>query len=174
MQYLTYACRTLILSLSTFWLLSGCQKDNPVALLPSDVAGTYDFTTFIFIPDAAAIAPANVLDTLITENTNLRLTASGQFVLSYQFRRGTESLIAGTFEVTQRRITLKAYAGSEAQLTSLLLDSPLVLNRTEVEGVLEARIRKTVNLAAFSNRYRGVPPIQGTLQLRLVQRLTTP
>jgi hypothetical protein len=173
MRSLLLAIR-MLLALAALWFLGGCQKENPVAVLPSDVAGTYDFTTFIFIPDAAAIAPANVLDTLVSENTNLRLTASGQFVLSYQFRQGPESLIAGTFDVTQRRITLKPYAGSEAQLTSLLLDSPLVLNRTDVEGVLEASIRKTADLAAFSNRYRGVPPVQGTLRLRLVQRSVTP
>lgn len=169
-----FGVSALLLMLSFALLSSGCQKENPVQVLPEDVAGTYDFTHFIFIPDAAAIAPANVLDTLVAANTNLRLTASGQFVLSYQFINGPESLIAGTFEVDERRITLRAYPGAEAQLTSLLLDSPLVLNRTDVDGVLEASIRKTVDLAAFSNRYRGVPPIEGTLRLRLVLRLNAP
>ncbi|WP_054684576.1 hypothetical protein [Rhodothermus marinus] len=94
-----FGVSALLLMLSLALLSSGCQKENPVQVLPEDVAGTYDFTHFIFIPDAAAIAPANVLDTLVAANTNLRLTASGQFVLSYQFINGPESLIAGTFEV---------------------------------------------------------------------------
>lgn len=168
-----YAFGASVVLLNLVFVLSGCQKENPVQVLPEDVAGTYDFTHFIFIPDAAAIAPANVLDTLVAQNTNLKLTAGGQFVLSYQFIGGVESLIAGTFEVNERRVTLRAYSGAEAQLSALLLDSPLVLNRTDVEGVLEVSLRKTVNLAAFSNRYRGVPPVEGTLRLRLEQRRST-
>lgn len=150
--------------------LSGCKKDNPVNVLPSDVAGAYYFSEFQFVPDASAIQPANVLDTLVTQDTYLRLISSGQFILNYRFRGGQESIISGDFSVSTSRITLRAAPGSEARLISLLLNSPIVFNRNEGPGEAESLVSytvKTVDLASFSNKYAGVPPVRGTLQIEL-------
>lgn len=151
-------------------IMAGCGKENPVVVLPADVAGNYDFTRFEFVPDASAITPANLLDTLITERTYLRLIAGGQFILNYQFIDGPESIISGDFTVSSTRITLQASPGSEARLTSLLLHSPLLLIRSIEDESLTSSTRKTVDLAAFSGRYSGVPPVRGTLEIRLVHQ----
>jgi hypothetical protein len=150
--------------------LTNCDKSNPVNVLPEDVAGTYDFIQFVFIPDAAALESANLLDTLVVGNTNLRLLDGGQFTLNYQFMNGPESIISGDFSVSTSEIRLAAAAGSEARLASLLLHSPLRLKRNIDLDKLESTTTKTVDLSAYSGRYAGVPPVRGRLILELVLR----
>ncbi|MCH8569538.1 MAG: hypothetical protein LAT67_14795 [Balneolales bacterium] len=149
----------------------GCSKDNPVNILPSEVAGTYDFIRYEFVPSAAAIQPANVLDTLVVQNTFLRLTEGGQFLLNYQFINGPESIISGNFSITANRVELQPAAGSEARLTSLLLQPPLRLDRIPAQGQfrdsLEMAKEQVVDLSNFSNRYDGIPPVPGVLFLQL-------
>lgn len=147
---------------------TSCDKSNPVQVLPEDVAGTYDFQQFVFIPDAVALESANLLDTLVVENTNLRLLDGGQFTLNYQFVGGPEAIISGDFRVSSTEIRLQAAAGSEARLASLLLHSPLRLRRNIDLDKLEASVTKTVDLSAFSGRYAGVPPVAGRLVLELI------
>ena len=151
--------------------LGACKKDNPVNVLPDEVAGKYIFTEFVFVPDAAAIQPANVLDTLVANNTYLRLIAGGQFILNYQFTGSNESIISGDFTITVDNIRLRAAPGSEARLISLLLNSPLDLERVFGNGDEESfqtSVRKTVDLESYSSKYDGVPPVRGTLRLTLV------
>ncbi len=152
----------------------GCSKDNPVNVLPDEVAGTYDFNRYEFVPTASAIDPANVLDTLVVENSFLRLTSGGQFLLNYQFVNGPESLISGNFSISANRVELQAAAGSESRLTALLLESPIRLNRVSVSNQtrdgLEMENSQTVDLSNFSNRYEGLPPVPGTLFLSLTPR----
>lgn len=149
---------------------SSCDKSNPVRVLPEDVAGTYDFQQFVFIPDASALDPANLLDTLAVSNTNLRLLDGGQFTLNYQFLGGPEAIISGDFTVSASEIRLQSAAGSEARLASLLLHSPLSLRRNIDLDKLEASDTKTVDLSAFAERYAGVPPVRGRLVLELILR----
>ena len=159
-----------IVSILSILMLNACSEDNPVNILPSDVAGDYFFTEFQFVPDASAIAPANVLDTLVFEDTYLRLIAGGQFIINYRFIDGPESIISGDFSVTIEKITLRAAPGSEARLISLLLNSPLEFDRNTVNNGQErliANIRKTVDLESYSDSYDGVPPVKGTLKIQL-------
>jgi hypothetical protein len=149
---------------------SSCDKSNPVRVLPEDVAGTYDFQQFVFIPDAAALEPANLLDTLAVDNTNLRLLDGGQFTLNYQFQGGSEAIISGDFSVSATEIRLQAAAGSEARLASLLLHSPLRLRRNIDLDKLEASATKTVDLSAYAERYAGVPPVRGRLVIEMILR----
>ncbi len=149
---------------------SGCSEDSVVNVEPEEVAGTFDFTTYTFTPDAAAIQPAIVLDTLAVENTNLRLIAGGQFILSYQFIDGPESVIIGDFTATENEIRLTVGSGNNDRLTSLLLHTPLVFNRSANKTRLTHASTRTVDLSAFSNRYSGIPPITGQLELELLQR----
>lgn len=151
-------------------ILSGCDKENPINVLPSDVAGDYQFTEYQFVPDASAIAPANVLDTLITDKTYIRLIAGGQFIFNYQFRGGQESIIAGEFTVTTSNIILRASPGSEARLISLLLSSPIEFDRSSDSsnpGQITSTTLKTVDLESYSDNYSGVPPVRGRLIMRL-------
>ena len=149
---------------------TSCDKSNPVRVLPEDVAGVYDFQQFIFIPDASALEPANLLDTLVVDNTNLRLLDGGQFTLNYQFKGGSEAIIAGDFSVSSTEIRLQAAAGSEARLASLLLHSPIRMRRNIDLDKLEASVTKTVDLSAYAERYAGVPPVRGRLLIEMILR----
>ncbi|MCH8557410.1 MAG: hypothetical protein LAT84_06310 [Balneolia bacterium] len=143
-------------------------------MLPEEVAGTYDFDRFEFVPSASAIQPAVVLDTLVAENTFLRLTSGGQFLLNYQFQNGPESLISGNFSVSANRVELQPSAGSEARLTSLLLEAPILLTRVPVSGQSRDSFNmensQTVDLSVYSGRYEGLPPVPGILFLDLSPR----
>lgn len=162
---------SLVVSIMLLVLFTSCDKENPVNVLPSDVAGDYLFTEFQFVPDASAIDPANVLDTLVTDKTYLRLIAGGQFILNYQFREGQESIISGEFSVTTDRISLRAAPGSEARLISLLLSSPIEFDRSDATGQITSITQKTVDLASYSDNYEGVPPVRGRLIMRLTPQL---
>ncbi len=159
--------RPFLIVIATLVFFSSCDKENPVNVLPSDVAGDYLFTEFQFVPDASAIDPANVLDTLVGDKTYLRLIAGGQFILNYQFREGQESIISGEFSVTTDRISLRAAPGSEARLISLLLSSPIEFERSNEQGQITSITQKTVDLASYSDNYEGVPPVRGRLIMRL-------
>lgn len=154
----------LVLGLS---VLAGCTGTPVEPPSPRDVAGTFEFTEFRFVPDAAALAPANVLDTL-DALPSLLLTEGGQWVLVYRFRGGVTSLLFGDFSVSSNEVRLDAAATTEARLAQVLLESPIRLTRYPAEpDLFTAAIRKTVDLEAYSNRYRGVPPVTGTLRLRI-------
>lgn len=159
--------QSLIAALTLLVLFTSCDKENPVNVLPSDVAGDYLFTEFQFVPDASAIDPANVLDTLVRDKTYLRLIAGGQFILNYQFREGQESIISGEFSVTTELIILRAAPGSEARLISLLLSSPIEFERSNATGQITSITQKIVDLASYSDNYEGVPPVRGRLIMRL-------
>lgn len=151
-------------------ILASCSEDSVVNVEPEEVAGTFDFSTYEFIPNASAIQPAIVLDTLAVENTNLRLIAGGQFILSYQFMNGSESVIIGDFTATENEIQLNVSGGNNERMASLLLHSPLVFTRSANTNRLTLSENRTVDLSAFSNRYSGIPPVAGRLEIELLQR----
>lgn len=155
-------------------VVAGCSEENPANVTPDEVADDYSFSRFEFIPLATAVAPANILDTLITANSFLKLTQGGQFLLNYQFTEGPESIIAGNFSLTATQVKLMAAAGSEARLAPLLLDPTVHLDRIPEEGQigerLELSIVKTADLSKFSDRYQGLPPLQGRLEIILTPR----
>lgn len=150
-------------------ILGQCDKSNPVRVLPEDVAGTYQFTNYVFTPDASALEPANLMDTLVVASTNLVLLDGGQFTLNYRFINGSQSIISGDFTATVDEIKLTAAPGSEARLASLLLHSPLELQHDIEIGRLESTTTKTVDLSTFSGRYKGVPPVPGRLEMVLIR-----
>lgn len=153
-----------------FISFTGCGDDNPVKLSPDEVQGRYDFTEFIFTPDAEALAAANVLDTLVMDRTSLLLLDGGQFALSYQFIDGEESLISGDFTVTASAVELNMSSGSEERQKELLLHSPLRLSRNLENSSLETVEVSTKDLSLFSDRYAGIPPVEGELRIVLVPR----
>ena len=158
---------SILLILTTALALSNCSKDNPVNVLPEDVAGTYEFLRYSFVPNASAVQSVNLLDTLVTQNTYVRLTDGGQFIINYQFLGGPQTFINGDFTLNQSRIVFQAAPGNEARLTSLLLTSPLRFDRNLSDNTLESFTERTADLAAFSDRYQGVPPVEGRLEIIL-------
>lgn len=160
----------LVAILIGFITVTGCGDDNPVRLSPDEVQGRYDFTEFVFNPDAAALMTANVLDTLVMDRTSLLLLDGGQFALNYQFINGEESLISGDFTVTESAVELNMSSGSEERQNELLLHSPLRLIRNMETSSLELREVRTKDLSLFSDRYAGIPPVEGELKIKLVLR----
>lgn len=170
----TYNTKSKILALAAiligFITITGCGGDNPVKLSPEEVQGRYDFTEFIFIPDAEALMAANVLDTLVLDRTSLLLLDGGQFALNYQFKHGGESLISGDFSVTESVVELKMSSGTEGRRNELLLHTPLKLIRNLETSRLEIMEVRTKDLSLFSDRYKGIPPVEGVLRIKLVLR----
>lgn len=160
----------LVAVLIGFISFTGCGDDNPVRLSPDEVQGRYDFTEFVFDPDAAALMNANVLDTLVMDRTSLLLLDGGQFALNYQLIGGEESLISGDFTVTESVVELKMSSGSEERQNQLLLHSPLRLTRNMQTSNLATMEVKTKDLSLFSDRYAGIPPVEGELRIRLILR----
>lgn len=156
-------------------LSAGCDTTDPVSpASPADVEGLYDITEFLFNPQAAAIADANVLARLEPGATLdlLNTQRGGQFQLRYQFTGELPDLISGDFTVTQDNVTLTVREEDRPSLSGLLLDAQIVLVR-ESDTVLSRSVTKSVNLEAFdAEEYggAGLTSVQGTLTLRLVQR----
>lgn len=65
-----------ILGLALALALSACDSSGD-AVTPGDVAGEYVFSDFRFIPESTLLPAANLLDTLVAENTRLQLSAAG-------------------------------------------------------------------------------------------------
>lgn len=147
---------------------SGDPDDNPD---PSDVDGTYEFTQYVFEPSGSGFQPIQVLDTLDTEETELRLFADGEFFLIYQFVAGDQYLVTGEFDVSTGAVTLSVGDEDQADVERILLSDEFTLRRDpDGSDVLSAEVTKTINPSAFSDRYEGVESMAGTLRIRLDQR----
>ncbi len=156
-------------------LFAACDTEDPEPpASPADVEGTYDLTEFLFNPQAAAIADANVLDRLAPGATLdlLNTQRGGQFQLRYQFTGELPDLISGDFEVTETSVTLTVREEDRPSLSGLLLNAQIAFVR-ENDTVLSRSVTKTVNLQAFDpEQYggAGLTEVRGTLTLVLVRR----
>lgn len=165
--------RTLLLlcASAALLLVGGCDSGDPDDDAdPRDVAGIYRFTEYSFNPSGTGFQPIDVLDTLNTATTELRLASDGDFQMLVQFVGGDLFLAHGTFSVTTRAVNLNGSDDDEDDFERLLLDQEFTLRRDpDQPEVLSADIPKTINPSAFSDRYEGVPSMSGTLRLRLVR-----
>jgi hypothetical protein len=170
MQNVTASLRLLCggTLLAALLMLTACDSSDPVAVDPSEVQGTYDFTEYTFDPTAGVIPEYDMLDTLTS--INLQLVAGGVFVLQYQFE-GASSLVAatGNYTVTEDEVRMVGNESNAAQFEAILLEREFALERTSAE-VLTDEQGKTVDLSAFSEVYQGLPPVEGRLLLRLALR----
>ena len=160
-------------SRTAFWLIAGlilfgCDSDADDPQ-PRDVAGEYVFTRFEFVPDSPLLPPAVVLDTLVQSNTRLQLFSSGRFTLLYQFEGANPEFIGGDFDVNAERVRLRGREDEEEFYRRLLLGPEITLIRDENDA-FRATIRRTVNLEAYSARYRGLRTVDGVVELALVRR----
>lgn len=152
--------------------VAGCDTTDPVPpAAPEEVAGTYDFAEFRFVPTSSGIVPLNLLDTLITDETQLDLAANGEFQLVYRLEGSTFSdNVRGTFNASRDEVVLSARAVDVARLEALLLRQQLTFTRT-TETELLLSDQRTVDLESFDDeRYGGLDAVTGALRLRLVLR----
>jgi len=153
----------------------GCDTTDPVPTVePEEVTGTYDFTQFRFNPDRSGIVGVNLLDTLVVDETSLRLTDGGEFLLTFQFVGETfDDRIRGTFEATSEEVTLTARSEDVDLLGALLLSQGITFQR-ESEDVLRLSEDRTVDLEAYDEEvYGGIEPQPGQLTVQLQLREPT-
>lgn len=176
--------RTVTTSRRCFWplllalaliILPACGDDDEDDINPDVLVGTYAFETFTFDPPGTEISTANVLDTLVASATSLSFFQDEDFLLRYQYEgEDIVDVVAGDFDTGSDNVRL--VIGEESARQRLLLPEELSLNVLDDGARLEAEIeRQQVDLTNFSEiRYEGVPPVDGTLTLRLVRTGTTP
>ena len=151
---------------------AACDSGDPIdAPGPEDVAAIYDFTALSFTPQAQAVQPVNLLDSLDLTDTNLRLGSSGNFILTYQFLGGGPFFLTGDFSVTEQTVRIEGRGEDRDDYRLLFLEEDFTLRRTAGLGTLSADIVKNVNLQEYDpDKYAGLTSVPGTLRLRLEPR----
>ena len=143
---------------------SGDAIDPPS---PADIAGTYAFEAFRFRPAASALAPVDVLDTLVATDSYVQFFDGGQAILQFRRAGGTTRFVPGDVEVRRDQVRLTFQGGNDATLARLVLPNVLVFDR-EDDGGLTVTESFTADLEAYDvDRYAGFDAIPGTLTLRL-------
>ncbi len=152
--------------------LTACDSGGEDAVDVAVVVGTYAFSQWTFAPNASAIADANVLDTLVAVQTSMRFTADRRFLLDYRFVGGANDLfISGTYAINGQQLDVRLDGSFDTTRRKLLLPRDFTLRVLDNGVRLEGSIpRNGVDLTEFSNRYAGVPPLDGTLLLQLRKR----
>ena len=156
---------TAVLAVLSLTLL-GCDSNSADEDLGTH-AGEYTFQQFRFVPDSPLLEPVNMLDTLVVSATRLQLFTSGRFTLLYQFEGGKSTFVGGDATGASGGVKLKGERSDEAIYGSLLLPVEFELKTGTAAGTLNATLERRVNLAAFSDRYQGLPSVEGRLVLAL-------
>lgn len=138
------------------------NEDDGIA----ELAGEYTFSEFRFTPDSNLLEPVNMLDTLVVEATRLQLFSSGRFTLLYQFEGGQSTFVGGNATRTNDGVRISGDRDNEEIFAALLLPVEFELT-AESTTTLTAREDRRVDLARFSDRYEGLPSVEGTLFLTL-------
>ena len=148
--------------------LAGCDSSEEESRV-TEVTGTYSFTQLRFVPDAPALAPINLMNRLVPEETELRLLGSGQFTLFYQFEDGVQSQATGTFTATDERVRLNVDEEDQDRLADVLLGGEQ-LTFTRADGVLTLNQRKTIDPRPFGPEYTGIASAEGVLDVQLIRQ----
>ena len=155
-------CITLFAAIA----VAGCNQNDQLAqpVTADEVAGSYEFTQFEFVPDDEFIVSVNMLDSLVSL-TELKLGTDDRFVLSYHFDGGAQRSIGGAMKINTGDIQLEAESGNEEALATLFLGDLITLDRKDMQ--LSASIPSTIDSTKFSADSTG-----GTLEIRLRPRTT--
>ena len=175
---MTFSARSYLslLVLMLLGVLVGCDSGDPIddpGTGTTPVSGTYLVEAFSVTPDASRIPPLNLLDTLVLDETRLQLFEGGDFVFTYRYLGGPAAALLGRYTYSSRDVRLQADPTSSDlhDLRALLVNDQLTLQRSnEDQDLLSASFRKTVDMAALSDGYEGIPPIAATVQVRLRER----
>ncbi|NNE68784.1 MAG: hypothetical protein HKN29_00320 [Rhodothermales bacterium] len=155
----------LLLPLALFWAACDSGDSGPDI---DDVVGEYGFIEYRFLPDSPLLEPVDMTDTLVVAETRLQLFTSGRFTLLYRFEGSpSATFVGGDAERTSRGVKLKGESDDEDAYLDLLLPVEIELSTGTTPGRLSANIDRRVNLSAFSDRYAGLPSVEGTLILSL-------
>lgn len=148
-------------------LLAACDSGDAVdPPSPADVAGTYDLAALRFVPNSSALAPVNVLDTLVTAESFVRILDGGQAQLEFRRRGGTARFVPGTVEVRARQVRVTFAEGNGDVLARLVLPRVLTFDRDGDD--LDVTTDLTANLEAYdADRYGGFTSVPGELTVRL-------
>jgi hypothetical protein len=149
--------------------LAACDSDGGDAPTPADIAGVYDVQELRFRPNAGALSAANVLDTLVAENTSFEILDSGDAIFRYRIRGGQTRVLLGEVEVRSQEVRLQFESGSATARQQLLLPESIVFTR---EGTgLSASVETRVDLEAYDpDQYDTFDNVLGRLTLRLSPR----
>lgn len=149
-------------------IYSACDSGGPNVEV-SEIDGDYEFTEFRFLPDASALPAVNVLDTLTDNTASLSLSSNRRFTLRYRFQEADGSnFIDGSFDPAEDdRIQLNVSEETRAEADDVLLPGSFRLDIVEDGARLEGEFADRVDLAAFSESYAGIPPVEGRVILRL-------
>lgn len=157
----------LLLLLPSVFLWAACDSGDSGPDI-DDIVGEYGFIEYRFLPDSPLLAPVEMTDTLVVAETRLQLFTSGRFTLLYRFEGApSATFVGGDAERTSSGVRLKGESSDESAYLDLLLPIEIELNTGATSGRLSANMDRRVNLSAFSDRYAGLPSVEGTLILSL-------
>ncbi len=128
------------------------------------VEGQYRFTQLRFDVSAAAVADAEVLDSLVASSTYLQFFSDGNVILPYQFSgEGSSGVYSGNYTANGGEVTIDF----NTTPVRLLMPREITL---EIEGdgsVLSAEESLNMDLSGFSDAYPAGDRFAGTLMVRL-------
>lgn len=165
MRVIRYWLPAGLLTIMLVVVFAGCDSSDPSDEDFAEVSGNYTFTTYAFDPTGPALPTFSMLDTLVADETDLRLFDGGDFVLTYRFEGGNTNVVFGTYGVSDEEVSFRVSNESSGRLASLLLPEEFSLLRT-TDGDLETEFNITVDLGNFSSEFAGTQA-EGVLQLRL-------
>lgn len=150
-----------------FFTLSACDSDSGGG--SGNLDG--DFTLERLEFDVSALGSVNVLDTLVLDQTMLKLFGGdAEFDLQYQIEGETTGSrrLTGTFDANDERVQFD-FNASSSDLARLLLPSEFTLQIEENGDVLRGSIaRSNVDLARYNDDlYGDIGTVRrGTLEIR--------
>lgn len=151
-------------------VFAGCDEDP--AINPAEVAGEYEFAVYRFELQGGGFAPdANVLDTLSTVHTTLKLFKNNKFFLEYRFKgEAGSSLLSGTFSLQSEEVVLRFDRGSASELRELLMPEEIAFSiRDGGNRLVASLLRENVRLDQFDARY-GTFEYDGVLRIEVRRR----
>lgn len=170
-----YTLRLFALLLPILFI-SGCtslwEASTPDVDL-SEVTGTYEIDHFRFEPQASALESINMLEYVQRNSTNLELTESQDFILTYQIRGEERVKVVGSYEVTPETIQLNGQDKDAERYEKILLDPAMTLQREE-PNTLRFDGQTEVSPENLTSEYQGMTDVEGNLTIELVRERESP
>jgi hypothetical protein len=156
-------------------LATGCDSGDGVEVTPEDVEGTYSFLEFTFVPNAARIPSVDARESLVEDETFLRLFGSGQAQLLYDFEDGPSGFLDGQVSLSESTVTVELENSTGAR-DQLLLPATLRLDRESADVLTtvttsngeRSGFATTANLELFDpDGFEGLTSVSGELFITL-------
>ncbi len=154
----------------TMLFASGCASLFNEPVPPEDVSevtGTYQIRHFEFVPTSSAIEPIDLLEYVQSNRSQLELTQSQDFILTYQTREEEQVKLTGPFELTADNVQLNGQEKDSERYERIMLDRTLALSRT-TPNTLSLEKQTEISPELLSPEYQGLNEVEGTLRLEFV------